>query len=442
MNEERFVPWQEPEVHDPNKSRNRFESIVDFLRRSQEGDDESEDYDDETTKRRKKGKSSKWRKFFRGLFGEGASENEETNETLKKPFILFEPVQDQDQTVDHTVNKTESELTLPKVVSSETPNELDDGRQSDITHDGQAITPNSSEAYGGGGGAIPLREAEATPMAQQELSPQKERSEQRATPIGALLAIDYLQHRSKKRLEKELKEKQKAQAAELKAAKKQVTELKNSHIAKAREQATPKPKASAHEATPVKQQELKQKQPEVQVVVDRKQPEAQAAQSSRYEKPRPDSQHEQQLQKIVAQQEKQRELAHEQAKLRQQQQKNKTTFEELTRTTAQNETAHTYTEKAHERRNEVRDFADSTRKQPTAATQMQNTNNTAHTGVATAQTRSVTPVNKNDNSSVSQTNAFDDNHLQHSVSYASAVKLGFIGAVICILLLFAGINLL
>ncbi len=92
MNEERFFARQESDETDEKPERNRFESIIDFLRRNGEVDAENED--DEKSKKRKKGKSSRWQKFMRRMFGGEPTEDDENGLTKKRtvPLILFEPI--------------------------------------------------------------------------------------------------------------------------------------------------------------------------------------------------------------------------------------------------------------------------------------------------------------------------------------------------------------
>ncbi|MDZ7785808.1 MAG: hypothetical protein U5L95_01675 [Candidatus Saccharibacteria bacterium] len=400
MNEERFSPRYGEESHDDTQpGRSRFESVVDFLRRSREKDDENEDDDAEKGTRRKKGKSSRWRRFLGRMFGGGEQEADgrsaDPERSARAPLISLEPLQAkrQDKAPEEPTpqeaqetSRSESEPALAEESSRPNPSEEN---PEDNELNSERDTPGISEAEAKRSrGVNPDNETPEEPETQSPNTTLIERNESQTekdneqdrgrtgNATGALLALDYLNYRGRKKLERKLESEQREQNKQLRDSKEQLQHQKEQlgaqrtelAAARQRKNAEQKPleapreperppaapevdeKTPAAERTPQSPEE-----PEVEVVfehqelleTDKNQKEA------AHERVRAENQELIELRKL---QEKERDIARQQAQERERlelerlkSQETEKINEELLRSES------TFVEKEHERHNEIKD---------------------------------------------------------------------------------------
>ena len=123
MNQERFGHPELPEDNAEPRLRDRFTETVARLLAGSESKDSIED--GEKKKKRQKGASKKWRRFFRGIFG-GASEEGEDSESSAEhkkssflPFISLEKVGEGPRaTKEDTLNNEHEVYSKPPVATS------------------------------------------------------------------------------------------------------------------------------------------------------------------------------------------------------------------------------------------------------------------------------------------------------------------------------------
>ncbi len=264
MNEERFSTQPDAEKEEERTARDRLEGVLGFLR----GDRTESDSNDENSEKRKKGKSKKWRRFLRAMFGgeQAPADDSEKPRSLFSPIISYEPLPAEPQSSE-LANKDSGEQS--EVLASE---EVVAGAESADIVSAFDEEPVASTAEQSLPSLEPDRASEHEPEVEQGVlhvehdraGDYRQAVELNSTPpppeappitvrnaTPALLAIDYLNHRARKKLEKRFEKDKSKSDADIRDLKKANDSL--SRKAKESRSATPEaPKRYVADAKPRK----------------------------------------------------------------------------------------------------------------------------------------------------------------------------------------------
>jgi hypothetical protein len=361
MKEELFSSQRESNDDTDKNEQNRFDSILSFLRLNKEVD--AEDNNNQTEKR-KKGKTTRWRKFMRSLFGGSSEDNlpEDSSKPRRTPLISFEPIsvakrveQGGERGAERNVEPTEEVFTDSNTAEADKYEPLHDHRKPQKQEQLQ-VRPEAKDDtqlhIDNEGINSTLHDAEkVVKQDTKTVAPNK-------APTGVLLGIDYLNYRGRKKLEKKVEKQQTEQNQQIELLKKDLHK-KELQVKRSEDAQTPvKLDKTKKEVLKDNVQAIDLPQPEVKVKFDHSVSENKTSDEVEGIKQKQPLEHQTDFEAIKLQQAEQKDIAHEAARLRKIDEKiEEQNIAQNTLREKLQKSERGFTEKQHERKNEVRDAA-------------------------------------------------------------------------------------